>query len=614
MKSPTTNNERVRTPRKNKKQKGSVYQRTSKKERSSRKRKNSRKERRKQKRTKRKNKNRIYIKRRIEGGAPPASPTSPTSAASTASTKQDEQGLVSPTSAPQHGYLVVDVINSPQKYNIKEDLRKEMPEILRKNDNREYNLDNFTPLWQDLEVHIDDNNEYYYKIRSCNDSEVIKGYLGKCLKDISGELTSENKNTEWGKNDEGKEKIKLFNEDLNKIKDDNRYILGKIPEEFIFQLFKHIVCGSKHPDDGPGGDSEEDSDTSVRSESGKGSFAPYEMVSIDTNDLESLSNFSEKEVDTEGHEPTPWVALQERLLDAQTRLTLLGYIPTLGCLPKKDAYMLEYTVKQKVNKILELLDELTTNIQGPKFSPDVRRVLNGIKSKLKEFIKGGLEKEYRVEKVGEINGLVQQLDVNVREGENKKNIDIIIDKLEELGDDGTCRWQNKNGINDFITFLESIKGDETPRSPWSGTGEPDEEKALNEIKGIIRASREKYKEAVLEWGGGKANENDEVMATIYKRGYIEEHLLALMNKYIGDDNEGGTNGIFKGGIYQSTRSTISGTSGDSGDSYAKRVGIIEKLITNEKERVKTILTNTNSTIYYSTSDSGSSGFDTPRST
>ena len=607
MKSPTTNNERVRTPRKNKKQKGSVYQRTSKKERSSRKRKNSRKERRKQKRTKRKNKNRIYIKRRIEGGAKASSASSVVSTSSAVSTAPPASP-VSTTSAPQHGYLVVDVINSPQKYNIKEDLRMKMPKMLGKNDNREYNLDNFTPLWQDLEVHID-NNEYYYKIRSCNDSEGIRGYLGNCLKEDISELTS--KNTEWDETSEkGKRKIKFFNEDLKKIQeDDTTNILGKIPEEFIIQLFKHIVCESKHPVNEPEEGSNVDASITIRSGSEKGSFAPYEMVSFDTNDLESLSNFQE-DGDTVGHKHTPWVELQERLLDSQTRLTLLGYIPTLGCLPKKDAYMLEYTVKQKVNTILELLSPFK-NVKHPV----VVRIAKDIESKLEKFIKKEeeeiTEKEYRVKKVDEINGLVNQLNDKVNDGEeNKKNINIIIDKLEGLGEDGTCRWQNKKGINDFITFLTST----TPDSPWGKPDDPDEKKALKEIKGIISASREKYKKAVLEWGGADARGKDEVMATIYKRGYIEEHLLALMNKYIGDGNEGGINEIFKGGIYQSTRSTISGTSEDSedsGDSYADRVGIIEELIKKEKDRVKTILSN--SSIYYSTSSgSGSIHFKTPR--
>jgi hypothetical protein len=501
----------------------------------------------------------------------------------------------------------VDIINSPQKYNIKEDLRTKMPKMLGRSVNTEYNLDNFTPLWQDLEVHID-NNEYYYKIRSCNDSEGIKGYLGNCLKKGIGDLKSEN--TEWDKSEKGQKKIKLFNGDLNKIKaGNNANILGKIPEEFIIQLFKHIVCDSKHPVNEPEDGSE---DISVRSESKKGSFAPYEMVSFDTNDLESLSNF-QGDGGTVGPEPTPWVALQERLLDAQTRLTLLGYIPTLGCLPKKDAYMLEYTVKQKVNKILELLSPFQTVKQEA-----VVRFATDIESKLKEFItEGGItKKEYRVKKVDEIKTLVQKLDDNVTDGENKKNFGIIIDKLEGLGDDGTCRWQNKNGINDFITFLESIKGVETPWSPWSKPGAPDEENALNEIKGIIRASRKKYKQAVLDWGPRRdqavVEKTDEVMATIYKRGYIEENLLALMNNYMGDGDEGGTNEIFKGGIYQSTRSTISGTSEDSGDSYAERIPIIEELIKNEKDRVKKILSN--SSIYYSTSSgSGSIDFVTPRS-
>lgn len=593
MKSPTTNNERVRTPRKNKKQKGSVYQRTSKKERSSRKRKNSRKERRKQKRTKRKNKNRIYIKRRIEGGAEEPSPQD-----------EQEQEASSPASTPQEeekaGYLVVDIINAPQKYNIKEDLRKGMPDMLAKIDNKDYNLDNFTPLWRDLEVHIDENQKYYYKIRSCNSSKGLKNdYLGNCLKKDIPPLKKGN-TTDWGD-----EKIKLFNGDLKKIQEgDTKNILGQIPEEFIIQLFKHIVCDSKHPVHEPEEGSEGDAVISV-SGSEKDSSGAFEMVSIDTNDLESLSNFQAEEEDTEGHEPGPYIALQKRVLDAQTRLTLLGYIPTLGCLPKKDAYMLEYTVKQKVSTIQELLAPFKI-VQRP---PDVAHVAKDIESKLEKFITEGeiTKKEDRVKKVNEIKVLVQQL----KDGENKKNIGIIIDKLDGLGDDGTCRWQNKNGINDFITFLLSRKP-KSPGSPWSIPGEPDEEKALNEIKGIIHASREKYKEAVLDWGAARARRDkdfdgkEEVMATIYKRGYIEEHLLALMKKYTEGSNERKTKGIFEDGIYRTT-------SEESRKSHDERVEIIEELLLDEKKRVKTILTNTNSTIYYSTSDSGSSGFDTPRS-
>lgn len=575
MKSPTTNNERVRTPRKNKKQKGSVYQRTSKKERSSRKRKNSRKERRKQKRTKRKNKNRIYIKRRIEGG-----------------------GSGGAKDVDQPAALVLELEFATQKHDIKEKLLKiKLPEALNKmsGGDRKNNLENFTPLWRDLDVHMytgSGTSRYYYKIRSCNNSEGLRDYLKHCLKNIDV-LTKGN--TDWGN-----KKIELFNEDLTKIQG-NEDILGKIPEEFIIQLFKHIRCSSKGSDDGTEDDSEEIS--LIKSE--EGSFAPYEMVSFDTNDLESLSNF-QGDGDTVGPEPTPWVALQERLLDAQDKFTLLGYIPTLGCLPKDDAYMLKYTVEQKVNAIKKLLDEIRESMQRrAKFSQDVGRALEEIRTMLDGFIKGGLEKkyrvDYRVENVDRIKPFVQKLKDSGLPDENEKidNINII---LEELKRPGTCRWQNEDGINEFIKFLNR------QTSPWLPG---DKEIVLNEIKGIIRASRKKYTEAVQDWGGAEAHGKDEVMATIYKRGYIEEHLLALMNKYPEDGKKGGTNEIFKDGIYQSTRSTISGTSEDSGDSYAERVQIIEELIKNEKDRVKKILSN--SSIYYSTSSgSGSIDFETPR--
>tara|TARA_B100000214_G_scaffold372761_1_gene351648 strand:- start:2803 stop:4587 length:1785 start_codon:yes stop_codon:yes gene_type:complete len=591
MKSPTTNNERVRTPRKNKKQKGSVYQRTSKKERSSRKRKNSRKERRKQKRTKRKNKNRIYIKRRIEGG-----------------------GSGGAKDGDEPAALVLELEFATQKHVIKEKLLKiKLPEALNKmsGGERKNNLENFTPLWRDLDVHMytdSGTSRYYYKIRSCNNSQGLIEYLRHCLKNID-DLTEGN--TDWGK-----KKIDLFNGDLKKIQG-NKDILGKIPEEFIIQLFKHIRCSSKDPDDG----TEDDSEEIILIKSEEGSFAPYEMVSFDNNDLESLSNFQE-DGDTVGPEPTPWVALQERLLDAQDKYTLLGYIPTLGCLPKDDAYMLKYTVEQKVNKILELLDDLTTMNQGPKFSPDVRRALEEIRTMLDDFIKGGsVELDYRVDNVDRIKPFVQKLKALVQklkdsgvpdENEKIEKIDNINIILEELKRPGTCRWQNEDGINEFIKFLNR------QTSPWLPGDK--EIQVLNEIKGIIRASRKKYKKAVLDWGGGNAHENDEVMARIYKRGYIEEHLLALMNKYPEDGNKGGTNVIFKGGIYQSTRSTISSTSEDSGDSYAARVPIIEELIKNEKARVKKILSNSSiyystsdySTSDYSTSDSGSIDFETPR--
>ena len=574
MKSPTTNNERVRTPRKNKKQKGSVYQRTSKKERSSRKRKNSRKERRKQKRTKRKNKNRIYIKRRIEGGAPPAS------------TSQDEQ-------EPAH--LVLELQNATKKHDIKENLLKiKLPEELEKMSEEvmKNNLENFITLWQQLEVHthiIDGKKEYYYKIRSCG-NKGLKDYLNHCLEKEWNDSNDLKKGDDrllpnWDEN-----KIKLFNGDLKKIYIDDEKIF-KIPEEFIIQLFKYIGCRSKGRDDGSRAGDESETITYASS----GADARWWF---DANDLESLSNFQAEEEDTEGHEPTPWVALQDRLLDAQRRLTLLGYIPTLGCLPKEDAYMLKYTVNQKVNKIREHLAPFLTVESEP-----IRNDTTNISKMLDDFITGWLkEKKYRVDNVNSIKALVKNLKGSELPDENEKivNINII---LEELKHPGTCRWQNEDGINEFINFLNEEK------YPW-GDKTDDEEKALNEIKGIIRASREKYKEAVLEWGTARTRGDEifdeKVMATIYKRGYIEEHLLALMKKYTGD-GKGETYEIFKGGIYQSTRSTISG---DSGDSYAGRVGIIEELIKNEKERVKTILSN--SSIYYSTSDSGSSGFKTPR--
>ena len=263
--------------------------------------------------------------------------------------------------------------------------------------------------------------------------------------------------------------------------------------------------------------------------------------------------------------------------------------------------MLKYTVEQKVNAIKKLLDELTIENQGPKSSQGVRSALKEIQTMLDGFINGGLEKkylvDYRVDNVDRIKPFVQKLKDSGLPDENEKidNINII---LEELKRPGTCRWQNEDGINEFIKFLNR------DTSPWLPG---DKEIVLNEIKGIIRASRKKYTEAVQDWGGAGAHGKDEVMATIYKRAYIEEHLVAI-RKQDPEDGKGGTNEIFKDGIYQSTRSTISEYSGDS---YAGRVGIIEELIKNEKARVKKILSN--SSIYYSTSSgSGSIDFETPR--